>query len=130
MNKSITICIILLSMSFSALADMKDRQHSTSSGQMRSSQTTQMMSHEMMRNMSRVMQQMQIMTHDMNRIMEKSATMDPTRMREMSHIMEQLSQAMHKMSKHMAKGDMNKNMLQEMERHMKKISSMIKNMQQ
>ena len=128
MNKLITFYIIFLSMSVPVLADMHDRQHSTSSSQMRSSQTTQMMSREMMQNMSRVMQQMQAMTRDMNRIMEKTATMDQARIREMSRIMEQLSQAMHNMSQHMAKGDMNKNMLQEMERHMKKIRSMIKDM--
>lgn len=130
MKKLITIFIVMFSMSFSSFAEMNDRQKSASGNQMRSSQSTQMMSHEMMRDMTRVMDQMQTMTRDMNRIMEKTATMDQTRTREMSRIMEQLSLGMHKMSQYMAKGEMNKKMLQEMEQHIKKIRVMIKNMEQ
>lgn len=126
MKKSITIYTILLVLSFSALAEMKDRQQSTSSSQMRLAQTKQVMSREMMRNMLRIMQQIQTMTRDMNRIMENTATMDKTRTREMARIMEQLSLAMHKMSQHMENRDMNKNMHQEMERNVVQISEMIK----
>lgn len=131
MNKLITICLLALGLSLPVIAEMKDRPPgSGTSSQMQSSRSMQMMSHEMMRNMTRVMQQMQTMTRDMNRIMEKSATMDQTRTREMARVMDQLSQAMHKMSQHMEKGTMDKNMFQEMERHMNQISSMIKSMEQ
>ena len=130
MNKLTTICILLLGLSFSVMAEMKDRPHTASGSQMPSSSSTQMMSREMMRNMAMIMQQMQLMTRDMNRIMEKSQTMHQTRSREMARIMEQLSQAMHKMSQHMQKGEMDKNMLREMERHMNQINKMIKEMGQ
>lgn len=121
--------LILAFTSFSALAEMGNRQHSTSSGQMRSSHPTQMMSREMMRNMSGVVQQMQRMTADMNRIMENTAAMNPARTKEMSQAMEQLSQAMHQMSQHMANGTFDKTMTREMDQQMKKISSTIKRME-
>jgi DNA repair ATPase RecN len=47
----------------------------------------------------------------------------------MSRAMEQLSQAMHRMSQHMANGDMDQNILQEMKRHMQQINNMVKNME-
>lgn len=130
MNKFIAITFLVFGLSLQVLAEMKDRPPGSTGSQMQSSRTAQMMSHEMMRNMTRIMQHMQTMTRDMNRIMEKSKTMDQTRTREMARIMEQLSQAMHKMSQGMEKGEMDKNMVQEMERHMNQISNMIKAMEQ
>jgi len=127
MNQSITVFFLLLVMSIPVLAEAANM---PTGGQMHSSQATHMMSHEMMRNMSGIMQHMHTMTRDMNRIMENTAPMDQTRTREMARIMEQLSQAMHNMSQRMENGDMNENMLQEMKQHMNQISNMVKNMEQ
>jgi DNA repair ATPase RecN len=134
MNKSIKILFLLLVMSIPvsipALVVAADKQHMPAGSQVHSSQATHMMSHEMMRHMSGVMQHMHTMTRDMNRIMENTAAMDQTRTREMARIMEQLSQAMHNMSQHMEKGDMDEKMLREMKQHMNQISNMVKNMEQ
>lgn len=130
MKKLITLFMILTFVSFSALADMMGGRHMTSGGQMRSSQPAQMMSREMMHDMTGVMQQMHSMTRDMNRIMENTDHMNHARTQEMSHAMEQLSQAMHQMSQHMANGTFNKKMTHEMDQHMSKIGDMIKHMEQ
>lgn len=98
--------------------------------QMSSTHSSQMMTREMMRNMSKIMDQMNIMTRDMKRIMDKTGDMDQLRVRDMARVMEQLSQAMQTMSQQMAKGEMNKNMLQEMEQHMNQIRNMIKTVEQ
>lgn len=129
MHKSITIIFLLLAMSIPELAGVMARQPGDPGSRMHSSQTTHMMSHEMMRNMTGVMQHMHTMTRDMKRIMENTAAMDQTRTREMAHAMEQLSQAMHTMSQHMMDGDMDENMLQQMKRHMNQVGDMVKNME-
>ena len=126
-NKFTSILIFVMGLTFSVLLVAKEM---PGTAEMPSAGTKYVMSHEMMRNMTRLMHQMQMMTRDMNRIMEKSATMDKARIREMAKVMEKLALAMRKMSQHMLEGDMNKNMFQEMERQMNQIQTMIKAMEQ
>lgn len=122
--------MLFYSLSFSAFAEMGNRQAGGMDKQMSSAQTTHMMTREMMRDMSSVMKQMNTMTRDMNRIMEKSNNMDQTRTRDMAQVMEQLSQAMHNMSQRMSDGKMDKNMMRQMEQHMNQINNMIHTMEQ
>lgn len=127
MKKIAILPLLLFAMSFSAFAEMGSRMSSPGASQMSESQTTHMMTRDMVQDMSRIMQQMTTMTRDMDRLMQKD--MDQVHMRDMAKVMEQLSQAMGNMSQSMAKGEFNKNMVQEMEKHMNQIRSMIKNMQ-
>ena len=130
MKKSIAISTIILVMSFSVVAEKMERQKGTTSSQMRSSQQTQVMPRHMVRNMHRIMQQIQVVTRDMNRIMENEGSMNQTRTREMARAMEQLSLAMRRMSQIMAKGEMDKDRLKEMDGYLGQINTMIRNMEQ
>ena len=126
-NKLTGMMVLMVGLSFPTFLLAKDM---TGAGQMSPSSSGHVMSHEMMRNMPRLMQQMQIMTKEMNRIMDNSGTMDKVKIREMAQVMEKLSLAMRKMSQHMLTGSMDKNMFQEMEQQMNQISSMLKTLEQ
>ena len=97
---------------------------------MKSDQARHMMSNEMMRNMTQVMKQMQLMTRDMTHMMERSGAMDQHRMRDMARMMEQMSQHMHNMSEHMNEGKMDPDMANKMKQNMEKIQQMMKDMPQ
>ncbi len=92
--------------------------------------TTKMMSRDMMRNMSQMMLQINEMTKDMTKLMDQLQTMEREQIREMALIMEQLSRQMHVMSQHIETGNMDKAMLQEMEKNMAEIRTKLQNMEQ
>lgn len=130
MKSHITYFTLFIALSLPVYAESSSGRTPMSGSQAGTSQTMHTMTREMTHDMVRMMQQMNTMTQEMSQLMEKDIQMDQTRTREMARIMEQLSTAMHKMSQHMEKGELNKNMLQEMERHMNRIRTMIKTMQQ
>lgn len=130
MKKTLTTNFLIILLSTSVLFTVNNSFAASPGSQMNTTHSTQMMTREMMRNMSKIMDQMNMMTRDMKRIMDKSRDMDQLRVRDMARVMEQLSQAMQTMSQQMAKGEMDKNMMQEMEKHMNQIRSMIKTVEQ
>lgn len=89
----------------------------------------QIMSQDMMRDMTQMMTRMQEMLRDTTRSMEQLHTMDQKRQREMSQIMLQLSEHLRAMSQDVATGTMDRDRTQKMDKDMDRIRDMIKDMQ-
>lgn len=89
----------------------------------------QMVSQEMMRDMSGMMRQMNDMTQSMSRVMESSRTMDPARARDMSKLMQEMSVNMRELSQQMAKGNMDPKTTQQMQERINRMNQTLNNLQ-
>lgn len=82
----------------------------------------QMMSQEMMRDMSGMMRQMNDMMQNLSRVMDKQQPMDSARMHDMSKLMQEMSVTMGDMSKQMAQGKMDPAMTKQMQERIKHMN--------
>jgi hypothetical protein len=129
MKKISAVILMLSAASFYTTGYAESMSNGTTATQSQMMQS-QMMTQEMTRDMAKLMQQLTVMTQDMDRLMLKDKTMDKTRTQDMARVMDQLSQAMHTMSQNMANGNLDQKTMREMEQHMNKIREMIKTMEQ
>jgi len=85
----------------------------------------QMMNQEMMRDMSRMMRQMNDMMQSMSRAIDQHPMMDQDRMRDMAKLMEDMSATMREMSQQMAQGKMEPAMTRRMEERAGQMNRML-----
>lgn len=96
-------------------------------GRMGGMASNQMMTRSMMRDMTRLMQQLSEGNAQMMRLMNREGTesADPARVREMARLMDRLGQAQQQMAEHMASGEMTDQQQQAMEREMQEIHNQL-----
>lgn len=88
----------------------------------------QMMSQEMMRDMSGLMRQMSGQMQQMQKLMDRRASMDLAGQRHVAQMMDEMSTAMHEMAADMAQGKMDPGNMHRMQERMKRIEQMLKDM--
>ena len=89
----------------------------------------QMMSQEMMHDMSGMMRQMNDMMQNLSRVMDKQQPMDSARMHDMSKLMQEMSVTMGDMSKQMAQGKMDPAMTKQMQERIKRMNQTLDTLQ-
>ena len=132
------VAVILFSTNTMA-ADMHDNKNMEESGKMGqgmmgsqySSQvmSAQMMSRVTMREMSRMMEQMNNMMQDMARVMNQQQPMDQARRKDMAGIMEHMSDGLREMAKQTNKGTMDNEEKENLQKMVTEMSQMMDQMQ-
>lgn len=89
----------------------------------------QMMSQEMMRDMSGMMRQMDGMMQNMSHMMEQQPMMDQAHRQEMSKLMQEMSTTMRDMSKQMGQGKMDPATTKQMQDRIQRMDQMLRKLQ-
>lgn len=89
----------------------------------------QMMSQEMMRDLSGMMRQMNDMMQNMSRMMDSPQAMDQARTRDMSKLMQEMSVNMRDLSQQMAQGKMDPKTTKQMQERLDRMNRTLNNLQ-
>ena len=130
----ITTFLILILPSIVFAGQMGSGSQSGSQQMMQMDRSSQMMqsqtaNKEMMRNMSRVMEQMNTMMQDMSRVSSRDQAMNQDRRREMASIMEHVADGLHDMAKHMHEGTLNEQTRMSLQKQIDEMNQQMRKMQ-
>jgi hypothetical protein len=129
MNKILSAAVVIIGFTASAALAQMGGHEGMGSQQSHQMMGGQMMSQEMMKDMTGMMRQMNEMMQKLSHPMGHMTVTDHAKMQDMAKVMRDMAAQMNEMAAHMEKGEMDKATVKKMQERMKAMNQSIENLQ-